>query len=271
MGELVSITDPEDPRVDEYRNLNNQTVRNSMEGHSYFLAEGFVTIDRVIDSGHRVRSALLSPVRVKRFLPYLDHEALADVTAYTATDEVIRQIVGLRLGRCILVAADRLTHRSVAEVAASARRVVVLEGLNDNENVGTIARAARAFSIEAMVLSPNCTDPYYRRTVRTSMGESLHLPIARVPDGEWPNQLEVLHAAGFETWAMTPSAQATSLWDQPVPEKLAIMVGAEGPGLTDTALRAASAQVRIPISTAVDSLNVAHAAAITFAAINRPS
>ncbi len=270
MGELVSITDPSDPRVDEYRNLNNQTVRNSMERDNYFLAEGFVTIDRVLDSGHAVRSALLSPVRVKRFRPYLELDELADVTVFTATDEVIEQIVGLRLGRCILMAADRQPLRQVADIATTSSCVAVLEGLNDNENVGTIARAARAFGVDALLLSPNCTDPYYRRTVRTSMGESLHLPIARFGAGEWPNQLDLLHTHGFETWALTPSVEAENLWDRPVPPKLAILVGAEGPGLTDAALEAATAKVRIPISDAVDSLNVAHAAAIAFAAVRRP-
>lgn len=270
MGELVEISDPADPRVDEYRNLNNQLARNAMETDQFFLAEGFVTIDRVIDSQHAVRSALLAPSRVKRFLPYLDLPEVADITAFTATDEVIEQIVGLRLGRCILVSATRQPMRELADIAATSRRVVVLEGLNDNENVGTIARAARALGIEAMVLSPNCTDPYYRRTVRTSMGESLHLPIARVAAGEWPEALGTLHDAGFQSWAMTPARDAANLWEQFVPERLAIVLGAEGPGLTDGALDAATKRVAIPINDAVDSLNVAHAAAITFAALERP-
>ncbi len=268
---LVEILDARDGRVDEYRNLNNQLARNAMEGDRYFLAEGFVTIDRVIDSGHRIRSALIAPSRVRRFLSYLDHPAFADVSAYTATDDVIEEIVGLRLGRCILVAADRQPLHDLAEIAATTKRVVVLEGLNDNENVGTIARAARALGVEALVLSPNCTDPYYRRTVRTSMGESLHMPIVRIADDQWPDALDTLHDAGFETWAMTPAADAKNLWQQSVPERVAILLGAEGPGLTEAALAAATTRVAIPISDAVDSLNVAHAAAITFAALQRPT
>ena len=145
----------------------------------------------------------------------------------------------------------------------------MLEALNDDENVGAIARAARAFDIDGMVLSPTCTDPYHRRTVRVSMGEILHMRVARAAPDEWPSALDTLHAHGFESWAMTPAADAVDLWEADVPERLAIMLGAEGPGLTQAALDAATARVRIPISGVVDSLNVGHAAAITFSVVSR--
>jgi tRNA G18 (ribose-2'-O)-methylase SpoU len=119
------------------------------------------------------------------------------------------------------------------------------------------------------VLSPNCTDPYYRRTVRVSMGEVLHMPTAQVPAGEWPHALDTLHDFGFETWAMTPAADAVDLWAVPIPERLAVVFGAEGPGLDAATMQRTTRRVRIPIASNVDSLNVGHAAAITFAAINR--
>jgi len=125
--------------------------------------------------------------------------------------------------------------------------------------------------IDALLLDPTCTDAYSRRTIRVSMGEVLHLPVARALD--WPGDLDVLHDAGFESWAMTPAPDATDLWATPseaLPERLAIVVGAEGPGLDDATMQATTRRVRIPIHPDVDSLNVGHAAAITFAAISRP-
>ena len=148
----------------------------------------------------------------------------------------------------------------------------MLENLNDGENVGAIARAARAFGIDGIVLSPGGTDPYVRRTVRVSMGEVLQMPVARADADDWPGALGTLHEHGFETWAMTPADDAVDLWaiaGRPH-DRVAIVLGAEGPGLLDATMRAASHRVRIPISAAVDSLNVGHAAAVTFAALGRP-
>ena len=143
----------------------------------------------------------------------------------------------------------------------------MLEGLNDKENLGAIARAARAFGIDGLLIDPTCTDPYSRRTVRVSMGEVLTLPIARVD--AWSTVTEQLTAAGFESWAMTPAPDSVDLWSVDVPERLAVCLGAEGPGLTRGLLAAADRRVRIPIEPSVDSLNVAQAAAVTFAAITR--
>ena len=120
-----------------------------------------------------------------------------------------------------------------------------------------------------MVLSPTCADPYYRRTVRVSMGEILHLRIAQVERTGWPGVVDRLHEADFVTWAMAPAADALSIWDMAVPERLAVFLGAEGPGLTSEVMEATSQRVKIPISADVDSLNVGHAAAITLAAISR--
>lgn len=262
----ITIDDPDDPRVADYLHLNDQAVRRRMEGDEFFMSEGWMSIDRLLDSGHRFRSALLSPSRVSRFEPYLSRPELSELPVYVAAGEVMDRIVGFHLPRGVLVSAYRRPLASVADLAASAKRLVVLEALNDDENVGAIARAARAFRVDGVVLSPTCTDPYHRRTVRVSMGEILHMRVARAEASTWPGALDTLHDAGFETWAMTPADDATDLWTTPVPERLAILLGAEGPGLTDDALALASRRVRIPISSSVDSLNVGHAAAITFAA-----
>ncbi|MEZ5374359.1 MAG: RNA methyltransferase [Microthrixaceae bacterium] len=270
MGGTIPVEDADDPRVAEYRRLNDQAARRAMEGDEYFISEGWVSIDRLIDSGHVFRSALLSPSRVNRFLPFLERPELTGVPVYVAEREVMHDLVGFDLPRAVLVSADRHPLHPVEHLAATSQRLVVLEALNDDENVGAIARAARAFGADGLVLSPTCTDPYHRRTVRVSMGEILHVRVARAAaDGGWPEALATLHDHGFETWAMTPAGDAQDLWDAEVPERLAIMLGAEGPGLTPGALDLATRRLRIPIAPSVDSLNVGHAAAITLAAASR--
>jgi tRNA G18 (ribose-2'-O)-methylase SpoU len=265
----ITIDDPSDPRIADYRHLNDQATRSRMEGDEFFMSEGWMSIDRLIDSGHRFRSALLSPSRVSRFLPYLSRPELTDVPVYVADGDVLDRIVGFRLPRGVLVAAERRPLVSVEELAHTSKRLVVLEALNDDENVGAIARTARAFDVDGMLLSPTCTDPYHRRTVRVSMGEILHMRVARADASVWPVALDTLHDAGFETWALTPAGDADDLWRTSVPDRLALVVGAEGPGLTPATLKLASRRIRIPISDAVDSLNVGHAAAIAFAATTR--
>lgn len=120
------------------------------------------------------------------------------------------------------------------------------------------------------MISPTCNDPYQRRTVRFSMGEILHMPVARVSADDWPGAIDTLHSHGFQTWAMTPDADAVDLWDMAVPDEVAIVLGAEGHGLETATMGATTHRVRIPISSDVDSLNVRHAAAVTFAAVGRP-
>jgi len=268
---VIVVDDPDDVRLADYRELNNQPARTAMEGDEFFMAEGYMAIDRLIDSGHRLRSVLLGPTRVKRFLPYLDRPELAGIPVFVADHEVMHDIVGFNLHRGVLASGWRKPYPGVAELAATTTRLAVLEALNDNQNVGAIARAARAFGFDALVLSPNCTDPYYRRTVRVSMGEVLHMPTARVAVGDWPGTLDTLHGLGFETWAMTPAADAGDLWKVPVPDRLAVVFGAEGPGLEPSTMALTTRRVRIPIAEKVDSLNVGHAAAVTFAAVNRPT
>ena len=266
MGEPITITDADDPRVADYRFMNDQAARRRMESDEFFLTEGWVTIERLIDSGHEFRSVLLSPSRVKRFTSYLSLPELEGVPVYVADGAVMNRIAGFDLPRAVLASAARRPLSTVQHLADTSHRLIVLEALNDNENVGAIARATRAFEVDGIVLSPTCTDPYYRRTVRVSMGEILHMRVARAAPDEWPGVLDTLHAAGFESWALTPAADAIDLWGADVPDRLAIVLGAEGPGLTEAAMAAATHRVRIPISSSVDSLNVGHAAAIALAA-----
>lgn len=268
---VTFIVDPADPRVDDYRELNSIAVRAEMEGTEFFMGEGYVPIERMLDSGHRMRSVLLHPKRLNRFVPMMARPELAGVPVYVAEQEVIAEVVGFNMYRTVLASAFRAPMPTVADLARSTRRLVVLEALNDDQNVGAIARAARAFGIDGVVISPTCNDPYQRRTVRVSMGEILHMPVARAAVDDWPGAIETLHANGFETWAMTPDTDAVDLWDVEVPDNVAIVLGAEGHGLESVTKAATTHRVRIPISADVDSLNVGHAAAVTFAVVARPS
>jgi tRNA G18 (ribose-2'-O)-methylase SpoU len=264
---VESIDDPADARLADYRELRDPSARRRIEGDEMFIAEGPTSIERLLDSGHRLRSVLLTPEKFQRMRELLEP---IDAPVYCVERAVLRDIVGFDLHRGAIAAADRRRPPTLDDVLASTDRIGVLEGLNDPENLGAIARSARAFGVGALVLDPTCIDPYTRRTVRVSMGEILFLPAHRVDRAEWPGPtFDRLHAAGFETWAMTPGSSASDIWDVQVGERLAVVLGAEGPGLDAATIAAANRRVRLPIDPDVDSLNVG-AAAATFAIIDRP-
>jgi tRNA G18 (ribose-2'-O)-methylase SpoU len=260
----IPVEDPADPRLADYHQLTDPVARRRRERDELFVAEGVTAIERLLESGHRVRSVLVTPKMLERFDGRLDS---LTAPVYVAPKAVLAATVGFDLHRGAVAAADRRPLPAIAEAVRAARRIAVLEGLNDPENLGAIARSARALGIEALVLDPTCIDPYYRRTVRVSQGEVLLLPVARA--AAWPDDLGVLRTAGFETWALTPDPAAAPIWSVAVPDRLAVLLGAEGPGLSPAALAAADRRVRVPIRPDVDSLNVGHAAAVAFAAIGR--
>lgn len=264
--EPIRIDDAGDPRLQDYVELTDPGARRQRERDELFVAEGITAIERLLQSHHTVRSVLLTPKAHARLATALDG---LGAPVYVAAPEVLHATVGFSLHRGAVAAADRRPLPPLGDVLATARRVVVLEGLNDPENLGAVARSARALGIDGAVLDPTCIDPYYRRTVRVSMGEILFLPTARV--AAWPDDLEEVRSAGFELWALSPDAGGDSIWELPVPARVAVLLGAEGPGLSAGALAAAHRRVRIPIRAGVDSLNVGHAAAITFAALDRPT
>ncbi len=256
---ISTVTDPADPRVDDYRRLR---ARESTE---VLWAEGPTVVERLLETRLAVRSLLLTPAAHARLAGRLD---LAAHTVLLAEQQVVNEIVGFDLHRGAIAAAARPELTSLAEAVVSAQRLVVLEGLNDPENLGAIARTARGLGADALVLDPTCVDPYYRRVVRVSMGEVLHLPVARAPLTE---VFSTLDSAGFATWALTPRPTAVDLSDlvlAGVPERLALVLGAEGPGLSEAVLSKRT-NVRIPLRAGVDSLNVGHATAAALALISR--
>jgi tRNA G18 (ribose-2'-O)-methylase SpoU len=210
---------------------------------------------RLLGSGLRIRSVLLSPHQWEVLAPEVRG---VDAPVYVADGAVLRGVTGFTVHRGVLAAVDRPPARSAAEVLATSERVVVLEGVNDHENLGAIFRNTAALGFDAVLLDRRCADPWYRRCVRVSTGHVLRVPAARL-DG-----LDDVRRAGFGLLALTPSLDATPL--QVAAERarppLAVLLGAEGPGLSAAALALADERVRIPMATATDSLNVAAASAV---------
>ena len=246
-----------DPRLDDYRELRDPRARRRIEGDEFFICEGPVALERLVTSGHPLRSVLVLERRLDSTLELL---AGNDVPIFVLDSETMQEVTGFDLHRGVIAAADRRPAHALKDVVNGAQRIVVLEGLNDPENLGAIARSARAFGADAMIIDATCIDPYTRRSVRVSMGEILHLPWVRVDSVV--DACSRLREFGVITWALTPAREADSLTSIDPPDRLAILLGAEGPGLSAAALHTVDRRVRIPIAADVDSLNVAAAAAV---------
>ena len=260
---VIDITDPADPRVDDFRDLNSVDRRPDLpSGKGLVIAEGVLVVQRMLSSRF-VPHALLGTERRRGELA--GDLAGAAAPFYRASAEVMADVVGFHLHRGVLAAARRPPELPLTEVLDGARTIAVLEGVNDHENLGSIFRNAAGLGVDAVVFGAGCADPLYRRAVRVSMGHALLVPSARAQ--HWPDDLDTLRANGFRLLAMTPDPFA-----EPLPEvmgrwrgeRVAGLVGAEGPGLTETAMRASDARLRIPLARGTDSLNVATAAALAF-------
>lgn len=268
----IVIDDPADPRLADYLALNDVVLRTATEERDgVFIAEGITVLHRLLASSYRIRSLVLIPQKFERLRGELADCWPVETPVYVASRAVLAGVAGFDIHRGVIASADRGPALSVAELAGRGSRLLVaLEGLNDIENLGAIARTARAFGAGGLILDPGCADPLYRRSVRVSMGEILHLPIARAEAGGWPAATtEELRATGYVIAALTPSPDAVSIYDWPAPQRLVVLLGAEGPGLSAAARGAADVRLRIPINPAVDSLNVGHAAAATLAVLGR--
>ena len=263
MVAVIDITDPGDERVDDFRDLNSVDRRPDLpSGRGLVIAEGVLVAQRMLASRFRPHAFLGTDRRLTELAGDL---AGVYLPFYRAAAEVMAQVVGFHLNRGVLAAARRPRELTVAGVLAGARTVAVLEGVNDHENLGSIFRNAAGLGVDAVVFGAGCADPLYRRAVRVSMGHALLVPFARAE--HWPADLHLLRDNGFRLLAMTPDTQVGTLSDvlgAIHADKVAILVGAEGPGLTETVMRASDVRVRVPMSRGTDSLNVATAAALAF-------
>jgi tRNA G18 (ribose-2'-O)-methylase SpoU len=266
---IVEVDSADDPRLADYTRLTDARLRTHLEAErGLFIAEGTKVITRAVAAGYPVRSMLLGRSR----LTDLESLGEAEAPVYVVPDEVAERLTGYRVHRGALASLARRPLPEVGGLIAGARRIVVLEDLVDHANVGAIFRCAAALGVDAVVLSPRCADPLYRRSVKVSMGAVFAIPYARMSG--WFDGLAELKSAGFRVLALTPDDGATpigaALGDAALggnAERVALAFGTEGDGLSARWLHEADEAVRIPMNPAaraagVDSLNVVAAAAI---------
>jgi tRNA G18 (ribose-2'-O)-methylase SpoU len=255
-----------EPWIDDFRALNDPARRREVERRGdFFVVEGLFALEALVASSYPLRSLLVADNKLAAV-----HELIAPTPGVEEVPLVVRSpaelvaITGFAFHRGVLATARRLPPPPVDEVVAGARRLLVVEGVNDHENLGALFRNAAALGIEGVVLDPTTADPLYRRSVRVSLGHVLRVPWSRC--ARWPAGLDDLRARGVTNVALTPASDAVDVDELAAdpPERVAFLVGAEGPGLSPGALAAADRRVRIPVAEGVDSLNVATAAAIAF-------
>jgi len=254
------ITDLSDPALTDYLSLTDVALRRLTEPErGLYIAESSKVIGRAIAAGHQPRSALMLDQWLDDLAPTLE---AFDIPVFVGPAELLEQLTGFSLHRGALASMHRPRLPEPAKLLATARRVVVLEDIVDHTNVGAIFRSVAALGADAVLITPRCADPLYRRSVRVSMGTVLQVPWTRLAD--WPRGAEQLHDEGFHIAALALSASAISLDDFAAdpPDRIALILGTEGDGLSRAALGVADTVVTIPMMHGVDSLNVASASAV---------
>lgn len=261
------VTDAGDPRLADYVGLTDVVRRTRHEpANGFFLAEGERVMSRALRAGYAPRSLLVAQNRLDG-LPAELREL--GCPTYVASYDVLEQVTGFHVHRGALASFGRRPLPPAADVLAASTRVVVLEDVNNHTNLGAVFRSAAGLGIDAVLLGPTCCDPLYRRAVRVSMGEVFALPYAYLSDSS--SGVEQVRAAGFRVLALSPADDAIRLEDVRLEpdERAALLLGAEGPGLTAAAMAASDQRVRIPMARGVDSLNVGAAAAVACWVIGR--
>ncbi len=283
-GPLVRVDDPDDPRLELYRGLNDPAGRIRLDhDRSIFVVEGRLAVQRLLTSRYTVRSLLVDDHQVTAAQDLVAATRNTGAPVFVGPRSLVAGTVGFSLHRGVVAVATRPPLPRAEQLLADAagrsagngapRLIAVLEGLNDHENIGALFRNAAAFGAAGLLLDPTCADPLYRRSIRVSVGHVLHLPFARLDP--WPTGLELVRAAGFVVAALAPRPPThidvavvglaelkTRLSGLGHPAGVALLLGAEGPGLTESALALCDVVVPIPMAEGVDSLNVATAAAV---------
>ena len=251
--------------LDDYVGLTDVALRSSREpAEGIFIAEGEKVIRRAVAAGYPVRSLLLEEKWLAALADLVEEVASP---VYLADPETLRAVTGYNVHRGALASMARLPMPDPRDILRSSRTVAVLEDLVDHTNVGAVFRSAAGLGVDAVLVTPRCADPLYRRSVKVSMGAVFSVPWSRLD--AWPTDLSDVRREGLSVLALTPAPDATPLADLPpsVTARCALLIGAEGPGLTQAALDAADHRVRIPMSGGVDSLNAAAASAVAFYAL----
>jgi tRNA G18 (ribose-2'-O)-methylase SpoU len=264
----ITITDPSDPKLEDYVGLTDVALRRRSEPErGLYIAESEKVIRRALRAGHRPRSFLMARRWLTDLADVVDAAERDGIPVFVGEHEVIERLTGFHLHRGALASMERPVLPSVADVVATARRVAILEDIVDHTNVGAAFRSAAALGMDAVLVTPRCADPFYRRSIRVSMGTVFQVPWTRIDP--WPGGLDVLRDAGFVTAALSLRDDSITLDELAArrPERLALVLGTEGHGLSTATIEAADLRVRIPMSGGVDSLNIAAAAAVAFYAM----
>ena len=267
MTEPVAVLDPADPRLADYARLTDVGHRVRREpAAGVFIAEGATVLQRALDAGFTPRSLLLAPNRVEPASALAAAVSDRGAPVFVAPPDLLEHLTGYHVHRGLLAAMDRRPLPTVAELLAGSRRVVVCEDIVDHTNLGALFRCAAGFGIDAVLVTPACADPLYRRAIRTSMGTVFALPWTRLQF--WPGDMDLLREAGFTVAALSPGGGRGSTelaeFAARTPERIAWVFGTEGDGLAAATLAAVDTCVHIRMNPGVDSLNVAAAAAVTF-------
>jgi len=257
---VIPITDLSDPRLVDYSHQTDVALKKS--GGGIYIAESALVLERALRAGHTPRSVLALGGTVDEAVALVG----PDVPVFSGPPELLEQLTGYLLHRGLIAAMDRPPLPSPESLLEGARRVIILENVADPTNVGAIFRSVGAIGADAVLVTPRCSDPFYRRAIRVSMGTVLQVPWTRL--GDWTSTRELLTASGFHVAALALTPDAVSLRDFVAPERLALVLGAEGDGLTDEAIAAADTVVQIPMAHGIDSLNVGAAAAVAMWALN---
>jgi len=259
------IADASDPRVCDYARLTDVAWRSRTEPeHGMFVAEGAKVIRRAVDAGYPMRSILGEQRRLDELGDLVEAAARRGCEVLLAEPEVLEAVTGYRVHRGALAVMERRPLPDPADLLAHATRVAVLEDIVDHTNVGAVFRSAAALGVDAVLVTPRCADPLYRRSVRVSMGTVLAIPWTRI--APWPGGVDLLRAHGFVVAGLALDADGSDLdtFASTPPTRVALVLGAEGDGLAPRTMRACDLTVRIPMRAGVDSLNVAAAAAVAF-------
>jgi tRNA G18 (ribose-2'-O)-methylase SpoU len=263
MAEIVEVVDAADPRLRDYTGLTDVELRRVREpAEGLFLAEGAKVIRRALAAGCEPRSLLMA----RKWWVDLEPELAAyDCPVFVADDALLESITGYRVHRGALASLARPQLPALDDVLAGARTVVVLEDLVDHTNVGAVFRNAAALGVDAVLVSPGCADPLYRRSVKVSMGSVFAVPWTRAEP--WPWALDMLRELGFRVLGMSPDPSGVALASARLDGRVAVVLGTEGEGMSGAARARCDDSVRIPMAAGVDSLNVAAASAVVLYAL----
>ena len=259
MATFVEVAQADDPRLGDYRDLRDVTLRKHVEAeHGLFLAEGEKVVRRAVEAGYTPRSFLMAP----RWLDGLaDVLATTDAPCFVLSEQLAEEVTGFHVHRGALASLERRPLPSLDDVLTGARSVLVLEEIVDHTNVGAVLRSGAALGFDAVLLAPRCADPLYRRAVKVAMGAVFSLPWTRLPD--WYDALPRLASYGFTTVALTLADDAVDLEDAVRGvDKIALVLGSEGHGISPRWQETADRRAIIPMHRGIDSLNVAAASAV---------